>query len=227
MAAIRKSCFRGHILAERLRRIPSHGKDPRPNSSEENPNENFTTCRTRPLSSGRRRSFPKSILMFLLPGQQALTSLSFFDACFRVLLAAIFGGVLGYNRERVGQPAGLRTHIMVTLGAALFVLVGVELLMEYADRVKTARLDPTRVLQGVVGGIGFLGAGSIIQGRGRVEGITTASSVWVTGAIGAACGLGFYSLAALVTASALLTLTVLARLEPASSDASSAKNSED
>lgn len=147
------------------------------------------------------------------------------DASFRLLVAVVLGGLLGWDRERIGKPAGLRTHMMVTLGAALFVLLGVELLMEYSARVEDAQLDPTRVLQGVVGGIGFLGAGSIIQSRGGVEGVTTAASVWVTGAIGAGCGLGYYSLAAIVAGVSLVTLNVLAHLTPGEKNKTKSKPS--
>jgi putative Mg2+ transporter-C (MgtC) family protein len=98
--------------------------------------------------------------MFTLPGQQELLSVGLLDASFRLLVAVVLGGILGWERERIGKPAGLRTHMMVTLGAALFVLLGVELLMEYSERVEDARLDPTRVLQGVVGGIGFWAQGA-------------------------------------------------------------------
>lgn len=146
------------------------------------------------------------------------------DASFRLLVAVVLGGLLGWDRERIGKPAGLRTHMMVTLGAALFVLLGVELLMEYSARVEDAQLDPTRVLQGVVGGIGFLGAGSIIQSRGGVEGVTTAASVWVTGAIGAGCGLGYYSLAAIVAGVSLVTLNIVARLTPGDQEKNKGKS---
>jgi putative Mg2+ transporter-C (MgtC) family protein len=148
-----------------------------------------------------------------LPGYEPIASVGLIDAAVRLLVASILGAVLGYNRERIGKPAGLRTHMMDTLGAAFFDLIGVELMMEYTTRIPGAQLDPTRVLQGVVGGIGFLGAGSIIHSRGSVEGVTTAASVWVAGAIGAGCGLGFYTLGLLVTGFALFTLYLVGLLE--------------
>ncbi|MGH9340772.1 MAG: MgtC/SapB family protein [Acidobacteriota bacterium] len=79
--------------------------------------------------------------------------------------------------------------------------------------VEEARIDPLRVIEGVIGGIGFLGAGSIIQSRGSVEGITTAATIWIVGAIGVACGMGYYIIAILTVSLAWLILTVLVRLE--------------
>lgn len=142
-----------------------------------------------------------------------MSSVGLADAAVRLVAASLLGAAIGYNRERIGKPAGLRTHMMVTLGAAFFVLLGVELMMEYSARVPGSQLDPTRVLQGVVGGIGFLGAGSIIHSRGSVQGVTTAASVWVTGAIGAGCGLGFYTLALIGTGLALTTLYLVGQVE--------------
>lgn len=143
-----------------------------------------------------------------IPGYVPLVSMGALDALFRLLAAFVMGGAVGWNRERLGKPAGLRTHIMVALGACAFLIMGLELLAGYGDE-----LDPTRVLQGVVGGIGFLGAGSIIQSRGNATGVTTAATLWVTGAIGAGCGFGQYVLALLLVSFCLLALIALGRLE--------------
>jgi putative Mg2+ transporter-C (MgtC) family protein len=118
----------------------------------------------------------------------------------RLLLAAALGGMLGYERERKGKAAGVRTHMLVAMGAALFVLVPQLGGMGIADM--------SRVIQGVVAGVGFLGAGAILkrQSQDDVQGLTTAANVWMTAAIGIACGLGRESTAVL---SALLTLAVL------------------
>lgn len=119
----------------------------------------------------------------------------------RLLLAAVLGGILGYEREQQGKAAGIRTHMLVAMGAALFVLVPQQGGMEVADM--------SRVIQGVVAGIGFLGAGAIIKNRSEenVLGLTTAAGVWMTAAIGIACGLGREMTAVLST---LLALGVLA-----------------
>src|SRR4051812_2936660 len=92
----------------------------------------------------------------------------------RLLLAAILGGILGFEREQRGKPAGVRTHMLVALGAALFVLV--------PQQAGVSNADLTRVLQGLVAGVGFLGAGTIIKGDGReeVKGLTTAAGIWLT-----------------------------------------------
>jgi putative Mg2+ transporter-C (MgtC) family protein len=121
----------------------------------------------------------------------------------RLLMAALLGGVLGYERERHGKAAGVRTHMLVAMGAALFVLVPQQGGMEVADM--------SRVIQGIVTGVGFLGAGAIIKRRTEedVQGLTTAAGVWMTAAIGIACGLGRETTAVL---SALLTLIVLGLL---------------
>lgn len=131
----------------------------------------------------------------------------------RLGLAVVLGAAIGWERERKDKPAGLRTHMMVTLGSAAFALLGVELLADLSPDYARARLDPIRVLQGIIGGIGFLGAGSIIRSPGNVEGLTTAAGVWVAGSVGAACGLGMYALATAVAVLVLITLTVVGTLE--------------
>lgn len=124
----------------------------------------------------------------------------------RLLLAAVLGGVLGYEREQQGKAAGIRTHMLVAMGSALFVLVPQQGGMAVADL--------SRVIQGIVTGIGFLGAGAIIKHRSEadVQGLTTAAGVWMTAAIGIACGLGRESTALLSTLLALIVLAVVPRL---------------
>jgi putative Mg2+ transporter-C (MgtC) family protein len=131
----------------------------------------------------------------------------------RLLAALVAGALIGWDRERKNKPAGLRTHMLVTLGSATFCVMAFEVGAALSERYGERGVDPMRVLDGVVGGIGFLGAGSIIQARGRVQGITTAAGVWMAGALGAACGVGAYKLAALSALLAFLVLTVLARVE--------------
>ena len=95
----------------------------------------------------------------------------------RLLVAAALGGLLGYEREQQGKSAGVRTHMMVAIGAALFVLI--------PQQIGASTSDLTRVLQGLIAGVGFLGAGAIIIGTGKVEtrGLTTAAGIWVTAAV--------------------------------------------
>ena len=122
------------------------------------------------------------------------------EAGLRLLLAAVLGGVIGIQREKAGKPAGLRTHVLICLGSALFTVVSV---LGF-----TGNVDPSRIAAGVVTGIGFIGAGVIFRGmRGdKVMGITTAASIWITAAIGIAAGAGLYIIASVV---ALVTVLVL------------------
>jgi putative Mg2+ transporter-C (MgtC) family protein len=131
----------------------------------------------------------------------------------RILLAALLGGVIGMERELSDHPAGLRTHIALALGAALFgVLSGYGFREFNASRsVTNFQVDPTRVASTMVTGIGFLGGGAILKEGAKVRGLTTAASLWVTAAIGLACALGEYELAVVTTAVVLLSLTVLRR----------------
>ena len=121
----------------------------------------------------------------------------------RLVMAAVLGGVLGWERENAGKAAGVRTHMLVAMGAALFLLV--------AQQSGIAAADNSRVLQGIVAGIGFLGAGTILKGdaEGQVKGLTTAAGIWLTAAIGVAAGLGLESTAVLSTALALVVLWVI------------------
>jgi putative Mg2+ transporter-C (MgtC) family protein len=125
----------------------------------------------------------------------------------RVIAAALLGALLGWERERAGKPAGLRTHMLVALGAALFVLFPAEAGMAIGDL--------SRVIQGVATGIGFIGAGTILKRAEseQVEGLTTAASIWLTGAIGMAVGAGQLWLSALCAVSAWIILSGLARFE--------------
>ena len=125
----------------------------------------------------------------------------------RVLTAALLGALLGAERERAGKPAGLRTHMLVALGAALFVLFPAESGMEVADL--------SRVIQGVATGIGFIGAGTILKRAEaeQVEGLTTAASIWLTGAIGMSVGAGQLWLSMVCALSAWVILYVFARWE--------------
>lgn len=125
----------------------------------------------------------------------------------RLSVAMLLGGLLGYERERSGKDAGLRTHMLVALGAAIFVLVPLQGGMEVGDL--------SRVLQGVIAGIGFLGAGAIIKlsGEREIRGLTTAAGIWMTAAIGVAAGMGREATAVVSTLMALFVLAALRRVE--------------
>ena len=133
------------------------------------------------------------------------------DVVLRIALGAFLGGLIGFEREYFDQPAGFRTHILVALGATLFTLVGSFGYEVFEEGAGTVRADPTRVAAQVVTGIGFLGAGAIMQQGLSVRGLTTAASLWVTAAIGTAVGLGFY-FASIVTMG--ITIVALVFLKP-------------
>jgi putative Mg2+ transporter-C (MgtC) family protein len=125
----------------------------------------------------------------------------------RILAATVVGAVIGWERERTGKSAGLRTHMLVSLSSAIFVLAPLEGGMSIDDL--------SRVLQGVAAGIGFIGAGAILKlADARViEGLTTAAGIWLTAALGLAAGLGRFGLAAISAFLAWLILALVARLE--------------
>ncbi len=131
---------------------------------------------------------------------------AFTRATLRMLVALVLGAAIGWERERRDADAGLRTHMLVALGSALFVLVPAQAGMTPEDL--------SRVVQGVVSGIGFLGAGAVLKssGEGRIHGLTTAASIWATAAVGMAAGLGREGTALLATAFVLLVLAALRRV---------------
>ncbi|HMB37796.1 MAG TPA: MgtC/SapB family protein [Wenzhouxiangellaceae bacterium] len=141
------------------------------------------------------------------------SELAITDIVLRLLAAAAFASVIGLERELRKRPAGLRTHMLVSLGSAGFLLVGYEIMLATAVGDPSARIDPTRIVEGVIGGIGFLGAGSIIQGRGSIQGITTGAAIWIAGTIGVACATGNFILAGLVTGIAMIIVVVLGFFE--------------
>lgn len=128
---------------------------------------------------------------------------SLLDFWLRLGIAAICGGAIGWERERKSRPAGLRTHMLVAIGACAFTLLSIEI----GERDK--EVDPTRMLQGIIGGVGFLGAGAILQGREGVRGMTTAAGIWAVAAMGMAAGLAEYALLLAISTTSLATLSLL------------------
>lgn len=133
----------------------------------------------------------------------------------KLLLASVLGGVIGWERERRGRPAGLRTHILVCIGVTLMMVVSEHIFEKYktfaADSI--IRVDPARIAAQVVTGIGFLGAGTIMRFKTTVRGLTTAASLWVVAGIGLAVGSSCYLPALLTTLVALFALLLLPRFE--------------
>jgi putative Mg2+ transporter-C (MgtC) family protein len=124
----------------------------------------------------------------------------------RLLIAAILGGILGYEREQQGKSAGIRTHMLVAIGAALFGLI--------PQHGGLSEGELSRVLQGLIAGVGFLGAGTIVKGSREedVHGLTTAAGIWLTAAIGVAAGLGRETTAILSTVLALIVLSIIPKI---------------
>ena len=136
------------------------------------------------------------------------------DALLRLVIAIVFGGIVGFDREVRNKPAGLRTHILISLAAALFTLITFELhgeILQHGGDRFTA--DPIRIIEAVTAGVAFLAAGAIIQSRGTVRGLTTGANMWLAGAVGVASGAGSYVLAPSGAVFALIVLTVLGALE--------------
>ncbi len=127
----------------------------------------------------------------------------------RIILATVLGGIIGFERERHGRAAGLRTHILVCLGSAVATLIG-----HYNFAVLHTLGDPMRIGAQVLSGIGFLGAGTIIsKGRFQVTGLTTAAGLWATASIGLATGIGFYEAALLGALLVVLTMSLLTKFD--------------
>ena len=135
------------------------------------------------------------------------------SVAFARLLAAIFlAACIGFERERRGKPAGLRTHILVSVAACLFVILGRELAaMEFGGDEQ--RNDPLRMIEAVTAGVAFLAAGIIFTSGGEVRNITTGASMWLAGAVGLACGAGEVLLALMATALVVIILSGLRQIE--------------
>lgn len=133
------------------------------------------------------------------------------DLTVRILLAAFLGACIGLERELTGQNAGLRTHITISMGAALFAIGSAYSFTEFIQpQAETNyQVDVTRIASNIVTGVGFLGGGAIIKHGATVSGLTTAASMWVTAAVGMSVGLGTYLPAAITTFILLFVLTVL------------------
>jgi len=140
-------------------------------------------------------------------------TLSFAEMIVRLVAAAVLTGVLGFEREASGKSAGLRTNVLVALGACAFVLAVAQAPAVLDVGEETLDYDPTRFVDAVATGIGFLGAGAIFRGGAGVHGLTTGATIWIAGAVGVACGVGQIVLAACVIALAIATLVGLGFLE--------------
>lgn len=127
------------------------------------------------------------------------------DILLRLLLAALIGGIIGIEREASNRPAGLRTHILVSVGSALIMMISLYGMPE--------RADPSRIASNVVTGVGFLGAGTILRNGNTIQGLTTAASLWVCAGIGLAVGSGYYFGGIVTALIVLVSLVVLSKVE--------------
>jgi len=128
----------------------------------------------------------------------------------RILVAFVLSGLIGLERQICRQQAGLRTHILVCVGSCLIMLTSLHVFDIY---ISVANMDPTRIAAGVITGIGFLGAGTIIRSPEGIRGLTTASSLWVVAALGLSIGCGFFKVSVVVTLLFLLVLLFLRGFE--------------
>ena len=148
------------------------------------------------------------MLAFVSPVMAALPTLDWKEQLLRLGLAALLGGIIGIERQFREQEAGLRTHMLVAVGAALFTIVSA---FGFHDVLETGngafvRLDPSRIAAQIVSGIGFLGAGAIIRQGLSIRGLTTAATLWIVAAIGMACGAGTYGAALIATVLVMIML---------------------
>lgn len=139
-----------------------------------------------------------------------IREINILSVAIRLILALVIGGIIGLERGKQGRAAGMRTHILVSVGASLTVMIG----FFARDIIGISSADPLRIAAQVISGIGFLGVGTIlIKGRFQITGLTTAAGLWATAAIGLAIGAGFYEGALLTFVFIVVTITVLHRLE--------------
>jgi putative Mg2+ transporter-C (MgtC) family protein len=130
---------------------------------------------------------------------------------FKIFIAVLCGGIIGFERELKDKPAGLRTNILVATGSCLFVIFGIKVASLYGD-------DPGRIMGPIITGIGFLGAGTIIRARGSVRGLTSAATIWVVAGVGMSAGLGLFLLSLAISVLVLFILLILPKAEDFISD---------
>lgn len=131
-----------------------------------------------------------------------MEEIGFTDMLLRIGLSLVLGGIIGFERERDSQPAGLRTHMILVVGACLAMMLSINI-------ANAAGTDPTRLAAQVISGIGFLGAGAILRFGFNVKGLTTATTLWTMAIVGLAIGVGYYAIASITTLVLMIVLSVL------------------
>jgi putative Mg2+ transporter-C (MgtC) family protein len=154
------------------------------------------------------RDMPSELTSFGTP-----TSLELSAIIIRLLIALVCGSVVGFEREWRSHAAGLRTHILVCLSAAIVAILTIEITKHSAFSSDAVRPDPIRLIEAVTAGVAFLAAGMIVFSKGEVKGLTTGAGLWLAGSIGLACGLGFWQIGLIATLFAVCVLWLIRRLE--------------
>lgn len=145
----------------------------------------------------------------------------------RLLGAILLGAMIGYEREYRNRPAGLRTHILVSLAAAVFAIISIEMVyMRHFDEAQV-RIDPLRVVEAVTAGVAFLSAGMIFFTKGKVRNLTTGAGMWLAGGVGLAVGLGYWAIGCFSAVACLVVLNILGRLEVKAIGGESDRDEED
>jgi putative Mg2+ transporter-C (MgtC) family protein len=132
----------------------------------------------------------------------------------RLLAALAAGAALGIDREWLHKPAGLKTHMLFALSSAAMSIMAIDIYLMETDRGPASNPDATRVLQGIITGMSFLGAGAIIRGQHKIHGLTTGASVWLAGGLGIIFGVGLYKLGTVALGLGLVTLILIRLIEP-------------
>jgi putative Mg2+ transporter-C (MgtC) family protein len=135
------------------------------------------------------------------------------EIALRLGLASLFGAVVGFEREMRNRPAGLRTHMLISLAAAIFTILAFEIFYAVRSESPVVNIDPLRLVEAVTAGVAFLAAGTILRSGGKVEGLTTGASMWLAGAFGMACGLGYYTIALIGGVFTIMILAIVLYLE--------------
>jgi putative Mg2+ transporter-C (MgtC) family protein len=136
-----------------------------------------------------------------------------YEVALRLVLAAVFGAIIGLEREVKARPAGLRTHMLTALAAAVFTVLAFEIFHQVRQLEQPVTADPVRVIEAVTAGVAFLAAGTIITSQGQVHGLTTGAGMWLAGSVGLACGGGYYLVAFIALILAVAILTVIRMIE--------------
>lgn len=141
------------------------------------------------------------------------TETPFWQIFLRMTAACVFGFVIGFDREYHRRPAGLRTNMLTALAASAFAIIAIEIIHALGEADENTRLDPIRVVEAVAAGVAFLAAGTIIKSSSDVKGLTTGVGMWLSGAVGLACGAGFLVVGFIATVLAIIILIPLNKLE--------------